>query len=134
MNGAIPPLLQYVFMAWCLVKHRDSFTFTFKCKVIPGMKECKEVVELYELKISELFGNIWLASFSGRPVLGSHWTRGGVHPGTSVGIVGKTKEILFPPMEMKPRTSRPYLLYLLIDIYNIIKCSYTTKCYTGLRL
>jgi len=21
--------LQYVFLAWCLVKHRDSFTFTF---------------------------------------------------------------------------------------------------------
>jgi hypothetical protein len=24
MSGAIPPL-QYPFMAWCLVKHRDSF-------------------------------------------------------------------------------------------------------------
>jgi hypothetical protein len=22
-------LPQYVFMAWCLVKHRDNFTFTF---------------------------------------------------------------------------------------------------------
>jgi len=27
MRGAIPPLLQYAFMAWCLVKHRDNFTF-----------------------------------------------------------------------------------------------------------
>jgi hypothetical protein len=27
MRGAIPPLLKYVFMAWCLVKHRDNFTF-----------------------------------------------------------------------------------------------------------
>jgi hypothetical protein len=27
MRGAIPPLLQYAFMAWCLVKHRDKFTF-----------------------------------------------------------------------------------------------------------
>jgi hypothetical protein len=27
MCGAIPPLPQYVFMAWCLVKHRDNFTF-----------------------------------------------------------------------------------------------------------
>jgi hypothetical protein len=27
MRGAIPPLPQYVFMAWCLVKHWDSFTF-----------------------------------------------------------------------------------------------------------
>jgi len=29
MRGAIPPLPQYGFMAWCLVKHRD-FTFTFR--------------------------------------------------------------------------------------------------------
>jgi hypothetical protein len=24
MSGAIPPFPQYVFMAWCLVKHRDD--------------------------------------------------------------------------------------------------------------
>jgi hypothetical protein len=40
MRGAIPPLPQYVFMAWFLVKHRDNFAFTFtkrirKGKVIP---------------------------------------------------------------------------------------------------
>jgi hypothetical protein len=29
MCGAIPPLPQYVFMAWSLVKHRDSFTFFY---------------------------------------------------------------------------------------------------------
>jgi hypothetical protein len=29
MRGAIPPLPQYVFIAWCLVKHRDNFTFIF---------------------------------------------------------------------------------------------------------
>jgi hypothetical protein len=29
MRGAISPLPQYVFMAWCFVKHRDNFTFTF---------------------------------------------------------------------------------------------------------
>jgi hypothetical protein len=29
MRGAIPPLSQYAFMAWCLFKHRDNFTFTF---------------------------------------------------------------------------------------------------------
>jgi hypothetical protein len=28
MSGDIPPLPQYAFMAWCLVKHRDNFTFT----------------------------------------------------------------------------------------------------------
>jgi hypothetical protein len=27
MREAIPPLPQYVFMAWFLVKHRDNFTF-----------------------------------------------------------------------------------------------------------
>jgi len=27
MSGAVPPLPQYVFMVWCLVKHRDNFTF-----------------------------------------------------------------------------------------------------------
>jgi hypothetical protein len=29
MREAIPTLPQYVFMAWCLVKHRDNFAFTF---------------------------------------------------------------------------------------------------------
>jgi hypothetical protein len=29
MRGAIPPLPEYVFMAWCLVKHKDNFKFTF---------------------------------------------------------------------------------------------------------
>jgi hypothetical protein len=28
MTGAVPPLSQYVFMAWYLVKYRDDFTFT----------------------------------------------------------------------------------------------------------
>jgi hypothetical protein len=28
MHWAVPPLPPYVFMAWCLVKHRDSVTFT----------------------------------------------------------------------------------------------------------
>jgi len=27
MRGAIPRLSQYAFMVWCLVKHRDNFTF-----------------------------------------------------------------------------------------------------------
>jgi hypothetical protein len=27
MRGAIPSLPQYVFMAWCIAKHRDNFTF-----------------------------------------------------------------------------------------------------------
>jgi hypothetical protein len=28
MSGTIPPLPQYAFRAWCLAKHRDSFTLT----------------------------------------------------------------------------------------------------------
>jgi hypothetical protein len=28
MSGAIPPLPQYAFIAWCLDKHRDNFTLT----------------------------------------------------------------------------------------------------------
>jgi hypothetical protein len=24
MRGAIPPLIKYAFMAWCLVKHRET--------------------------------------------------------------------------------------------------------------
>jgi hypothetical protein len=27
MRGALNPLPQYAFMAWCLVKHRDNVTF-----------------------------------------------------------------------------------------------------------
>jgi hypothetical protein len=30
MHGATPPLPQYVFMAWCLVKRRDNFTFNIE--------------------------------------------------------------------------------------------------------
>jgi len=26
--GAIPPSPQYILLAWCIVKHRDNFTFT----------------------------------------------------------------------------------------------------------
>jgi len=29
MRGPIPPLPQYTFMAWCLVKRRDDFTISF---------------------------------------------------------------------------------------------------------
>jgi hypothetical protein len=36
MRGAIPPLLLYVFMAWCLVKLRDNFTFYLLGRVWTG--------------------------------------------------------------------------------------------------
>jgi hypothetical protein len=28
-RGYVPPIPEYVFVAWCLVKYRDNFTFTF---------------------------------------------------------------------------------------------------------
>jgi hypothetical protein len=31
MRGAITPLLEYVFMAWCLVKHRDKTIYSLRC-------------------------------------------------------------------------------------------------------
>jgi hypothetical protein len=34
MCGAIPPLPQYVFMAWCFVKHRDNFTSSFTLDIV----------------------------------------------------------------------------------------------------
>jgi hypothetical protein len=38
MLGAIPPLPQYAFMAWCSVKkHKENFTFTFTFTYINGL-------------------------------------------------------------------------------------------------
>jgi hypothetical protein len=37
MRGAIPPLPPVLFMAWCLVKHKDNFTFTFMFMCTPGL-------------------------------------------------------------------------------------------------
>jgi hypothetical protein len=38
VTGAISPLPQYVFMSWCLVKHRDIFTFTFTLSYFAEME------------------------------------------------------------------------------------------------
>jgi hypothetical protein len=37
MCGTIPPFSLYVFMAWCLVKHRDNFVFTL-LDVLPNSR------------------------------------------------------------------------------------------------
>jgi hypothetical protein len=47
MSGAILPLPQYVFMAWCLVKHRGNFTFF----TYPGFQK-----KFARLKIPKLGG------------------------------------------------------------------------------
>jgi hypothetical protein len=36
MSGTVPPLPQYAFMAWWLVKHRDNFTFTLSILILPS--------------------------------------------------------------------------------------------------
>jgi hypothetical protein len=44
MRGAILPFPQYVFMAWCLVKHRDNFTLPLLYSTKsphPGIPDCK---------------------------------------------------------------------------------------------
>jgi hypothetical protein len=48
MSGAIPSLPQYVFMAWCLVKHRDNFTFYLDkaASIKPGISRLLNFVPL----------------------------------------------------------------------------------------
>jgi len=45
MHGAIPPLPQYV-MAWCLVKHRDNFTFYLYRFEVPATQTFSVVLHL----------------------------------------------------------------------------------------
>jgi len=42
MSGFITSLLRYEFMAWCLVKHRDNFTFTLHRS--RGTETCKYIL------------------------------------------------------------------------------------------
>jgi hypothetical protein len=60
MTGAIPPLPQYVFMVWCLVKQRDNFTFAFTSSYsilvakTPFIRPCftlKQTTEIMKLLI-----------------------------------------------------------------------------------
>jgi hypothetical protein len=50
MSGSIPLLSQYFFMAWCLVKQRDNFTFTFNPAENQTPVTQLEPVTLTELK------------------------------------------------------------------------------------
>jgi len=34
LHGAVHPLLRYIFVVWCLVKHRDNFTFMIIVTVV----------------------------------------------------------------------------------------------------
>jgi hypothetical protein len=53
MRGVIPPLPQYVFTAWYLVKHRDNFTFTFTFYFFVELKTTwlNEVYHKYSYKL-----------------------------------------------------------------------------------
>jgi ABC-type enterochelin transport system permease subunit len=44
MNGAIPPLSQYAFMAWCLVKNRDNLTFIIVVVVVVVVFPCADTM------------------------------------------------------------------------------------------
>jgi hypothetical protein len=65
MRGAIPPHPQYVFMAWCSVKHRDKFTFAFyllaTTRIKGGKKSGREDYIMYYRYISQRHENnfIW---------------------------------------------------------------------------
>jgi hypothetical protein len=56
MLGAVPPLPQYVSMAWCLVKHRDNFTFlplsvSYKYTGVLAIKQFREFHSLGLFKV-----------------------------------------------------------------------------------
>jgi hypothetical protein len=65
MRGYIPLLPQYAFMAWCIVKHRGNFTFTFYSSAdiiriiklsmrLTGYVERKEDIKLLAKFMSEI--------------------------------------------------------------------------------
>jgi hypothetical protein len=55
MRGAIPPLPQYVFMVWYLVKHRDNCTFYMRQR---GVLKLENPLSFY-LSVNQ---EIWEAS------------------------------------------------------------------------
>jgi len=50
MRGAIPPLFQYVFTSWDLIKHRDKFIFYFKYIYSPDHPIFKPPQSLFSFK------------------------------------------------------------------------------------
>jgi len=64
MCGVILWLLQYAFMVWCLVKHRDNFAITFT------LKFCKESEDGFRMwKIIEVKHHIIMMDISVRILL-----------------------------------------------------------------
>jgi hypothetical protein len=67
MRGAIPPLRQYAFMVWCLVKHRNMLTYSM-VQNITWKAECHSAHK----KISRFF--YWTRRFITVFTKACHWT------------------------------------------------------------
>jgi hypothetical protein len=60
MRGAIPPLPQYVLMAWCLVQHMDNFNFTFNIVRVIKSRRMRWTGIVARMGRRELFIEFWL--------------------------------------------------------------------------
>jgi hypothetical protein len=52
IRGAVPPLIQYVFMAWCLIKHRENFTVILPYLLLLSLSKINEVMAFIHLTFS----------------------------------------------------------------------------------
>jgi hypothetical protein len=64
MSGSTPPLTQYAFVAWCLVKHRDNFTSTFEtCTTgMSCMTESSDMLSVFLIKCLLYLAINWISS------------------------------------------------------------------------
>jgi hypothetical protein len=84
MRGAIPPFPQYVFMEWCLVKHRDTFTFlTFF--YLPSAQRPSHRVEKWVGSVWDFFPSLLLQTGSGAHPDSNPVGTGGSYPGDKAG-------------------------------------------------
>jgi hypothetical protein len=58
MCGAILSLPQCALVAWCLVKHRDNFTFTFRSEVCILRRICKGRLSSSDMRFIDRFQDI----------------------------------------------------------------------------
>jgi hypothetical protein len=102
--GAIPPLQRYIFMAWCFLKDRDIFTFTFMFMLItffignPWNCECDALYSVYNTLTVKTGRNITL------------WCE------NPAGVRGKSWDIL--EEECQPRTGSTVTAVLTTDTIN----------------
>jgi hypothetical protein len=53
MSGAISPLPQYAFMAWCLVKHNDNFTLPLRVFINTALFQHKYLLLMSHLLLNK---------------------------------------------------------------------------------